>query len=465
MIPRRYLIFGGCAFILAVAAIGGTSPSVAIPEISISLGASMVSLSWVLFAQQISSIGVLPLAGKAGDVFGRKRVFLASLSLFTTASLLCALSTNIQMLILFRVIQGIGSAGLLPSAIGLVAAEFPQSRQQTIGLFTTFIPSGMLLGPGLGGWLVSGFGWRSLFWLHLPFGLVGLIAAGIVLSESRREKISLDILGASLLTGSLLVLIAALSNVVNSSISLSFTFILFLIGACLFGAFIYREKRVAFPIIDLSLLKGRYFIATNTYNFLFGLGSIGLATLIPFYLVSVFGKSTMMSGIIPMPRSIGSIIASATVSFFLIRWGYRRPLVLGPLIIALAMLFLGLELGRSGFNNGIETTLMLAGIALLLGIGTGIASPAANNACIDLIPDRIGTITAIRDMFRQTGSMFGILSGSLWLEKAGDLSLGFSVLFFGTSAVMLFMVPLALYMPKKADLSIAFNNSTHGQSY
>ncbi len=109
-------------------------------------------------------------------------------------------------------IQGIGSAGLLPSATGIVADEFPRSRQQAIGLFTTFVPSGMLLGPSLGGLLVSVFGWRSLFWVNLPFGLAGLLVAGLLFRDGKREKMRLDLAGAATLTASLLAFSVGLSS-------------------------------------------------------------------------------------------------------------------------------------------------------------------------------------------------------------------------------------------------------------
>ena len=177
---RRYLIFVSAGVSLLMYSIDSTAVAVAFPHFIKDLGTNVLWAAWTISIYLVAVTSVMPLMGKLSDSFGRKKVFLISLILFTASSLACGLAPNIYTLIVFRFIQGIGGASFLPTASGIVSDQFPEHREAAIGLFTTIFPVGGIIGPNLGGWIVSQYSWRYIFYINLPIG-VGLIALIVVL--------------------------------------------------------------------------------------------------------------------------------------------------------------------------------------------------------------------------------------------------------------------------------------------
>lgn len=151
----KYLIFATVSLVLLLSSISSTAVAVAFPQITSSFSASLILAGWVLSIYQLAATAVMPIAGKASDAFGRKFTLMLCLSLFTLGSLLCTIAPNIELLIFSRFIQAIGGGGFFPSATGLVADEFPRSRQQSIGLLTSIFAIGQIIGPNLGGWMIT----------------------------------------------------------------------------------------------------------------------------------------------------------------------------------------------------------------------------------------------------------------------------------------------------------------------
>jgi len=447
----RYFVFAVVSLSLLLIAISGTAISVAFPVITSSFGASLILAGWVLSVYQLVATAAMPLAGKAGDIFGGKLTFMVSLSVFTVGSLLCAVAPNIQFLIASRVIQGIGGGSFLPLAAGIVADEFPRARQQAIGLFTSIFPIGQIIGPNLGGWMVHAFGWRSIFWFNIPLGAIAFIASAFLLQSGQREEGHMDLVGASLFTGSLFAFISGLSEMGSSKDESSWVIsgLLLVTSVILIIAFIRHEGKSKNPIIDLQILKEKPFIAANIYNFIYGACIFGLMSFVPLYAVSVYGMSTLESGLILTPRSVGMMAASTVTSIFLMRWGYRWPMLIGTITIVFSLCLLGVESpGINVLGIQLSSTALLVVIMLLSGIGMGVASPAANNACIELMPQRVATITGVRGMFRQSGGTISIAVTSLLLENIADMAHGFALVFFGLAAVMVITAPFVFAMPK-----------------
>ena len=208
-----------------------------------------------------------------------------------------------------------------------------------------------------------------------------------------------------------------------------------------------RAKSTRYPVIEPEILRERPFLAANAYNFIFG-SLIGSLSLIPLYAVSIYGMSTLASGFILTPRSIGIILASIGTSLFLLRRGYRLPMLIGTVLIMACFVILALEPGNFSLLGTLgSTTLLLLVIMGLEGISEGIALPASNNACIELMPQRIATITSIRGLFRQSGMAIGITIGSVILHIAG-IAQGFRIFYLGLVALAIFiMLPAIFIMP------------------
>ena len=449
---HRYLIFVSAGLGLLMYSIDSTAVAVAFPHFIKDLNTNVLWAAWTISIYLIAITSVMPLMGNLSDSFGRKKVFLISLIIFTVSSLACGLAPNIYSLVVFRFFQGIGGASFLPTAAGIVSDQFPEHRERAIGLFTSIFPIGGIIGPNLGGWIVSRYSWRYIFYINLPIG-IGLIALILILLEDSKtlSRPHVDFVGASFFFGAILFLMFGL-NLIAESFSFSsllLTAIFWVISFSFLYLFFRQEKKDSNPILDMALLRSKPFLAANLYNMMVGAGVWGISAFIPLYATSVHKLSTLLSGVILTPRSLGVIPASAVTSFLLKRWGYRWPMVLGLTIISLSTILLsgqGLQFLRMiGIHSGVAE--ILAVLIMFSGIGMGIALPASNNACIELMPERVATITGLRGMFRSVGGAFGISLITIILHSSSNPSNGFGVTFISFGLGLLFTIPLVFLMP------------------
>ncbi len=223
----------------------------------------------------------------------------------------------------------------------------------------------------------------------------------------------------------------------------------FFISSSFLYLFFRQERKDANPILDMALLKSKPFLAANLYNMMVGAGVFGIFAFIPLYATSVHKLSTLVSGMILTPRALAIIPASAVTSFLLKRWGYRWPMVLGISIISLGTILLagpGLRLLRMmGLHFGVAE--ILAFLVMISGIGIGIALPASNNACIELMPEKVATITGLRGMFRSVGGAFGISIITIILHLSSTPASGFRITFISFGLVLLSAIYLIFLMP------------------
>jgi EmrB/QacA subfamily drug resistance transporter len=448
---RRYLIFVSAGLCLLMYSIDATAVAVAFPNFTQDLQTNVLWAAWTISIFFIAVTIGMPLAGNLSDSFGRKKVFLVSLVLFTVGSLACGLAPNILVLIAARFLQGIGGAAFLPTASGMVSDHFPEHRARAIGLFTSIFPVGGIIGPNLGGWIVSRYSWRYIFYINLPIGVCLFALIIILLKDSRMStRPRVDVAGAFLMSGSILFLMLGLNLIGESlsALSLTFSAVLLAFSFVLGLSFLRQEKRVANPILDLVLLQSKPFLAANLLNFALGVCVFGIFSFVPLYATSVHGLSTLMSGMIMTPRSLGTISASAITSFLLKRWGYRWPMIIGFGIVSAATFLLapGLPLwDRAGASWG--PAKMMALLLLVSGLGMGMAFPAANNACIELMPGKVATIVALRNMFRTIGGALGVSVITFILHLAPTNASGFRLVFVSLGLTLFFSLPLAFLMP------------------
>jgi EmrB/QacA subfamily drug resistance transporter len=449
----RYFVFIVTSLSFLLISISGTTVTVAFPQIRDDFQTSLILAGWVLGVSQLTATAFMPLGGKAGEIFGAKRVYLASIGIFTIGSLICALAPNIGILIGGRFIQATGSGCILPVATSIVSDAFPGSRQQAIGFFTSIMPIGNIIGPNIGGWMVGSFGWRSTFWLNIPMGVTVFIISLLLLKNKKGEGGQLDLLGIGLFTGSLSSFLIGLSSLGDARSGGTYLIpaALFIAAVILMIAFYRREGRVNYPIIDLAFIKAKPFLAANIFNLFYGMAALGVMSFIPLFATSIYGMSTLQSGLILTPRSVGMLVASIVTSLYLPKWGYRGPMLVGTAIIVLSLVFLGLEPhGVHLFGLHLSDGITLGAILFLIGAGMGITAPAANNACIDLMPERVGIITGLRGTFRQSGSAISIAVTAVILESYSLGGQGFSIVYYGLAAILLVTSPIVFAMPKAA---------------
>ena len=230
-------------------------------------------------------------------------------------------------------------------------------------------------------------------------------------------------------------------NLGVSTLFLASSFVLLLL-------FYRQEKKDKNPILDITLLKSRPFLAANLLNMIIGAALMGTFAFVPLYVTSVHGLSTLVSGMILTPRSVGAMAASAITSFMLRRWGYRWPIVLSLVIIGPVTILFGQSLSFWRWT-GIQwsITQILSFLILLSGIGIGLGAPATNNACIDLMPEKVATIVGLRGMFGMVGGALGVSLVTVVLHLSANPATGFNIAFSSSGLVILAAIPLAFLMP------------------
>jgi EmrB/QacA subfamily drug resistance transporter len=448
---RRYVIFASAGLSLLMYAIDGSAVAVAFPSFIKEFDTNILWAGWTISIYLVAITSVMPLAGKLSDSFGTKKVFLVSLILFSGSSLACGFAPNIYALIACRFIQGIGGASFIPTATGIVSDQFPENRESVVGLTASIFPIGGIIGPNLGGWIISRISWRYIFYINLPIGILLIILILILLKDTKAHSHPhIDFAGASLFFGAILFLMIGL-NLIAETVSIRLfllTVFFWTVSFCFAFLFLRQEMRDPSPILDVALLRSRPFMAANVYNTIVGVAVFGIINFIPYYATSVLNLSTMVSGMILTPCAVGNICTAVIVSFSLRRWGYRQPMVLGMIVLSVAIFLLdqGFQLTRL-FGIQIGTIETIIPIVMIAGIGMGFIFPSSNNACIELMPDKVATITGLRGMFRSIGGALGISMITVILHLSSTPARGFRTVFFSFALGILFSISLVFLMP------------------
>lgn len=456
-LERRWVFFGLAALGILMSAIDGTIVAVALPTFIRDLDASLTWAGWTLTAYALTQTIMLPMAGKLAEQFGQMRVFLACIVLFTLGSLLCGLAPNVYFLVAFRVLQAIGGGGFYPVAVGIVAQQFPRTRSRMIGLFASIFPMGAILGPNIGGAVIEHFGWREVFLINVPLGILMIAIIGrearaeVPARQARRRTI--DVLGTALFALTVVGLLSGLTLLGDDPalIGSPLLWLLFAGSAVTLALFVWQERRAPDPVVDLSLVTRRPFLVVNVFSVLTGACFMGFFSFIPYYATVQYGFGPMESGAILTPRSLVMIAISTVTSFLLGRLGYRLPMLAGTACVAGALLLLGqgingLALGPIQTGPLVPLLFMMA----LSGLGMGMLIPASNNAGLDLLPGRAAVISGIRGLFSSTGGVIGTAIIVLWLELSPDKAAGMRTIFTVLGLVMVLTAPLVLLIPDAA---------------
>ncbi|MCX6022755.1 MAG: MFS transporter [Chloroflexi bacterium] len=455
---RKYLVFFIVAVTLFTTSTSMSMMIVALPVMAEALQTDLNWLGWTLTAYQLAQGAVMPLAGRISDDFGRRRVFIACIAVFTAGSLMSAFAPNVYWLIVFRVVQAIGGGSILPAASGIVSDEFKEKRTAALGLFTSIFPLGGVIGPTLGGWIVDSYSWREIFLVNAPVGVLVMLMAFVLLRPDPARaayapKRSIDFGGALLFSGSILGIMYALTMLGKGAGGADLIVVgaSFAAGVALAFALVRYENHVAEPALDMALMRTRPFLITNVFNMLYGACVFGFFAFIPLYAVQVYGMSVLDSGTLLAPRGLGMIIMSTIFAFILQRTGYRLPIYIGMGCIGAGLLLLAGEFHDvSLFGYGISDFHFLMVAVTLTGFGAGMASPAANNAAIELMPTKVAAITGLRGMFRSTGGVLGTAAIILLLSLVPDPAAGFRYMFLAVTGGLVLMLPLVMGIPDGA---------------
>ena len=452
---RRHMFFFLAALAVLMGSIDGTIMVVALPQLSESLQTSLSWIGWTLTSYQLVQMVMYPLAGKLSDALGRRRVFLFCITTFTVSSLLCGLAPNVGFLIAFRALQAVGGGGLVPSAIGIIADEYRAHRAQAIGLISSVMPIGSIVGPNLGGFLLQNWSWRGMFLINIPIGIAVIVGVVFLLPGGQREparsRLDVDVVGLLQFTGALIALMYGMSVIADDPMQAFNPLVwgLTVVSLVLAVAFVRHVRRTPNPVMEYQLLARNPFLAANLYNFLFGAVTMGFYSFIPYYAVVKYGLSPYESAAVLTPRAILVTLISLVASLHLRRIGYRWPMLLGMGFVGVTFVLMAqgwttLQLG----GVPIQGFWLLASLLAVGGIGMGLASPASNNAALDLVPDKAASITGIRGTFRLAGGTISISSIVLALSFSPDQAAGLDRIFVVFAVVLVLTVPLVLLIPE-----------------
>jgi EmrB/QacA subfamily drug resistance transporter len=401
----KLLTLGACCFGLFMVMLDNTIVNVALPSIQRELGASVTSLQLVVDAYILVFASLLLSAGALGDRYGRKRVFQLGLVVFTVASALCGLAQNESMLIAARALQAVGGAALLPSTLALVTSTFPDRREQAqaIGLWSGVSAVALVAGPLLGGLLTDGLGWRSVFFVNLPVGVLALVVAGRVIKESHsRVPRPLDIPGQILAIIALGSLTFALIE--GNSQGWTSPVILTLLGVGLLSlpAFLLVESRRAQPMLALRFFRDRSFSSANAIGALVGFALLGFVFFNTLYFQTVQGYTPLQAGLRTAPYTLMIVLVAPIAGRLASRFDYWVPVTAGTSLSAVALLLLTQSDAGTPY-------LELLGPLLLLGIGLGLTmAPMVAAAVAAMPPEQAGVASGTINTNRQVGGALGV---------------------------------------------------------
>ena len=410
---KKWWTLAAVAFGLFMIMLDNTIVNVALPSIQRSLHMSISSLEWIVTAYALTFAALLITGGKLGDLYGRKRMFIAGLVVFTLASLACGLAPNAGFLIGARAVQGVGAALMNPATLSIITATFPpKERGQAIGIWAGVSALALAIGPLIGGLIVDNINWHWIFYVNVPVGVVGIIVSRWVIAESRdtSHEQSIDLPGLLTSGGSLLALSYALIEGNKHGWGSPEIVGLFVGAAVLLAVFIWLELRQRLPMLDLGLFKIGSFAGANIVAMLVSLGMFGVFFFISLYVQNVLGYSPTKAGAIFLPMTILIILIAPIAGKLSDRVGSRWLMGAGMAILGVSLLLYQ----RIGLHTGFWSLLPQL---VLGGVGMALTMSPMTSAAMGSVPvDKAGVGSGVLNSFRQVGGSLGIaLMGAILL--------------------------------------------------
>lgn len=398
------VVLSGLMLGMFLAALDQTIVSTALPTIAGDFG-RLDLLSWVVTAYLLTSTASSPLYGKLSDLYGRKLVFQAAISIFLVGSILAGLSQSMLQLIVFRAVQGLGAGGLLVMALTIIGDILsPRERGRYQGYMGAVFGVSSVIGPLLGGFFVDHLNWRWVFYVNLPVGIIALVVTSSVLNlPFRRQQHQIDYLGAALMVGGVTCLLLVTAWAGTRYDWTSPTIVgLGATALILLTMFVLHERRVAEPILPLRLFRNRTFSLTSATSFIVGLAMFGGIIFLPLFLQVVTGVEATSSGLLLVPLVGGLLVTSIGAGRLITRTGrYKIFPVIGSALTAVALLLLStMGTGTRPFT--------VAGYMVILGLGLGLIMPVLVVAVQNAVEHRdLGVATSSGLFFRSLGGSFG----------------------------------------------------------
>ncbi len=402
---RRWLGLLALSISVLTVIMTSTSVNLALPSISGSFGVSVSNLTWVLDAYTLA-IGALTLPGGIlGDIFGRRRVYLVGLGLFSVGAVCASLAPDLGVLIAARVVMGAGAAMVLPGTLSLISAMFEgRERATAIGLWGGMNGVALAIGPLVGGALVEYADWRAVFWTNVPLVLVAflMVPRFVPLVPARLPRRHFDLKGAAAITLLLSSLIVGLIEGQTWGWAAPGTLACFVLAAVMLPCFVWIEHTAEYPMLPLQLYRSRTFCAANVSAVVMMLGVLSCFFFLSLFLQDILSYSGIQTGLAYLPLAVFMAGLAPLAGRLSARFGPRLPILAGLSGSTLGIFWMSLASSHAGFGA------LVGGLALI-GLGMGLASPAISNAAVSSVsPALAGAASGMNAMARQVGGAVGV---------------------------------------------------------
>jgi EmrB/QacA subfamily drug resistance transporter len=444
---NRWWTFAVVSLALFMGMLDNLVVTTALPSIQRAIGASVSNLEWIVNAYTLGFAVLMIPAAALGERFGRRRILLIGVALFTAGSALAAVSTGASVLIAARAIQGIGSAMIAPLTLTILVGAFPPERRAAaIGLWSGVSGLGLAAGPLVGGAIVNGFSWNAVFWLNVPIGIVLLALGRWRIAETRTGGRMIDPPSVALISAGLLGVVWALirgnalgwgSAQIVASLAL---------GAALLIAFVLRQGGRISPMLDLALFSSRSFTSANLVGFLSSFAMFGSIFFITLFVQGVWGWNPLAAGLGTMPWT-GTIMLTAPIAGALAgRIGARRVVTAGMAAQALSLFWIGTAASAGSSYLSLLPAFILGG----LGMGLSFA-PLSATVMAGLADARQGEASGAYNTLRELGGVFGIaVLGAVFqgvVHVPSQFVAGFHVTLQAAAAVLAVGTAVSLLLP------------------
>jgi len=434
-----------------------TVVNVALPSIQNDLGLSEANLQWIVNAYALVFGGFLLLGGRAGDLLGRKRLFLAGVVVFTVASLLNGLATSSTWLISTRALQGLGAAFISPAALAIISTTFSEGKERgkALGVWAAIASGGSAVGLVLGGVLTQAFSWPWIFFINVPIGVAAFVLSLRLIPESIDEHAerSFDVAGAVTATAGLMTLVYAIVKAQSDGWTSALTLSTFAAAAILLTSFVLIEQRASAPLVRLSIFRVRSLTAANVVMFLVASGLFAMFFFNTLYLQKVLDYGPLKAGLAFLPFTAGIMISAGLASQFAPKIGVRPVAIVGMIVTAVGLLLLA----RIPVHGSYVADVMPSILLTSLGMGA-VFVPLTLVATTGLEDSDQGLASGLFNTSQQIGGALGLaVLSTLAASQAGGASKaslvhGFHWAFAGGAGFVLAALVLLVVLLRRRDV-------------
>ena len=445
-----WLVILALSFPMFMASLDNLVVTNALPVIGADLHASIEQLTWTVNAYTLTFASCILMSSALADRFGRRRIFLSGIFIFTAASAWCGVSSDINTLIIARAIQGFGASAIVPLSLALISTSVPERmRAAAIGIWGGVSGLGIAVGPLIGGAVVEGMNWHSIFWLNIPISVICMALIWYTIDESYGRPQPLDFLGLILAGVGLFGLTYSIVRGNDAGWTSAEVLTGLIGGVALIVIFIWWESRAAAPLLPLRLFRNRSFSAANVVGVIFCFGIFGVIFLLIQFLQVVQGASPLEAGLMTMPWTLAPLVISPITGIFTPKIGTRPIIVTGLILTGLGLFWVGTLL------NPDTPYIQLVAPFLVSGIGNGIVfAPLATATLQGMAAEDQATASGTNATARQIGVALGVATlTAIFTSLGGTLTpSGFSdaatpTTFVGAAALVAAVIA-GLFLPK-----------------